>query len=278
MDRTFIIAEIGINHNGSVDIAKRLIEVAILAGANAVKFQKRTVDKVYSEEELAKPRTSPFGETNGDLKRALELCEADYIQIDEYCRKKQIAWFASPWDLDSVLFLKSFDVPYYKVASPMLTDSLLLKEIKSAHKPILASVGMSEKFEIDRAVAALGDVDLTLMACVSTYPCPLKDVNLNRIPMLKSIYPWCKVGYSGHETGIYTTLCAVAMGATTIERHITLDRSMWGSDQAASVEPGGFIKLVKEIRDFEIARGDGRLVRLESETPSWHKLRRVGVI
>lgn len=276
---TYIIAEIGINHSGSVEIAKQLIDVAVIAGASAVKFQKRAVEAVYTKEELAKPRESPFGCTNGDLKRGLEFNLADYAEIDDYCHEKKIDWFASPWDVASVDFLQNFDIPVYKVASACITDHDLLERIAETKKPVILSTGMSTELQIDKAICSLSrDRDLSypsvaLMVCTSTYPAKLEELNLSRITEFQRKWIW-PVGYSGHESGLWTTLAAVAMGATIIERHITLDRSSWGSDQSASVEPYGFIKLCREIRDFEKARGDGKIRILPSEVPIMEKLRR----
>ena len=269
----FVIAEAGINHNGDIKIAKQLIDAAKVAGCQAVKFQKRTVDVVYSAEELARPRESPFGTTNGDLKRGLEFSLADYLEIDDYCAKKEILWFASPWDEESVDFLEDFEPPCYKVASACLTDIELVKKIADNKRPVIMSTGMSSLEEISRAYNVLDHP--ALLACTSTYPASLVELNLNRIKALQHYFPDDVIGYSGHEVGIWSTLCAVAMGACIVERHITLDRSMWGSDQAASIEPHGFALLVREIRDFEKALGDGKIGIIESELAIRDKLRRV---
>ena len=273
---TYVIAEIGINHNGSIDTAKRLIDAAVDCGVDAVKFQKRTIEVVYTESELAKPRESPFGTTNGDLKRGLEFGINEYSEIDDYCHEK-IMWFASPWDCSSVDFLENFDIPSYKVASACITDLNLLQRIKQTEKPVIVSTGMSTEEQIGTALEVLrpeGDLeDIALLSCTSTYPAKLEELNLNKINALRETFGTV-VGYSGHEVGLWTTLCAVAMGAAIVERHITLDRSMWGSDQSASIEPGGFKKLVTEIRDFEKAKGDGLVRILASELPMIEKLRR----
>ena len=276
----FIVAEIGINHNGSVETAKKLIDVAVLAGCQAVKFQKRTVNIVYSAEELNRFRESPFGKTNGDLKRGLEFSFEQYREIDAYCKEKNILWFASPWDEGSVNFLEQFDVPCYKVASACLTDGRLLHVIGETKKPVLVSTGMSSLEQIkDGAFHLVGGgtspENIALLVTTSTYPAALKELRLERLFSMKTLFPGIPIGYSGHEVGLYTTLAAVAMGACIVERHITLDRASWGSDQAASVEPHGLIRLVKEIRDFEKARGDGEIGMLESERPIMEKLRRV---
>jgi N-acetylneuraminate synthase len=271
----FIIAEIGINHNGDIGIAKKLIDLASMAGCNAVKFQKRTVDVVYSAAELAKPRETPFGETNGDLKHGLEFGLEEYQQIDHYCKKKKISWFASCWDESSVDFIKQFDVPCYKVASASLTDDNLLCHIKSKGKPIILSTGMSNLDQIDHAVDILGKDDLVILHAVSTYPSEYMEINLSVIPVLKKRYG-VPVGYSGHETGIPSSVAAVALGACVVERHITLERAMWGSDQAASLGTNGIIKMVKESRIVEMAMGDGVKRVTEGEIPIIEKLRRKG--
>jgi N-acetylneuraminate synthase len=267
----YIVAEIGINHNGSIEIAKKLIDVAKSAGADAVKFQKRSVEIVYTPEELARPRESPFGTTNGDLKKGLEFGYEDYREIDDYCTSKWITWFASPWDVESVKFLENFDVPAYKVASACVTDENLLDAIGDTEKPVIISTGMSTQRQIDNALLGL---NAALLACTSTYPCELKDLRLNRILNMGILYPEIPIGWSHHAVSPWPALCAVAMGAKIVECHITLDRAMFGSDQAASLEPAAFKKLVQEIRDFEIARGDGHIGPIEAEMPVLEKLRR----
>ena len=270
----YIIAEIGINHNGDIHIAKKLIDVAAESGCGAVKFQKRTVEVVYPAEELARPRESPFGTTNGDLKYGLEFSQEEYHEIDRYCKERKIAWFASCWDEASVNFMEQFDVPCYKVASASLTDDNLLRHMRSKNHPILLSTGMSTLDQIDHAVEVLGKKDLVVLHSTSTYPAFYEELNLRVIPVLKQRYD-VPVGYSGHETGLSTTIASVALGACTVERHITLDRSMWGSDQAASVEPQGFIRMVRDIRLVETAMGDGVKRVIEREVPVMKKLRRV---
>jgi N-acetylneuraminate synthase len=270
-----VFAEIGINHNGDIDIAKRLISVAKVSGCDAVKFQKRTVDVVYTPEELAKPRESPFGTTNGDLKRALEFDIEDYEEIDEYCRQVKIPWFVSAWDEGAVDDMDRFDLPCYKIASACLTDDNLLIYTRGKGKPIILSTGMSTLEQIDHAVEVLGKEDLILMHACSAYPAYYEELNLNVIPMLKKRYG-VPVGYSGHETGLPSSVAAVAVGACCIERHITLDRAMWGSDQAASLEPNGISKLVSYIRMVEKSMGDGEKRVIERELPVIKKLRRVG--
>jgi N-acetylneuraminate synthase len=272
----YVLAEIGINHNGDTQIARKLIDVAAFAGCEAVKFQKRTIDVVYTPEELAKPRETPFGETNGDLKRALEFGRSEYEQIDEYCRHKPISWTASCWDEASVDFIDEFNPPYYKIASASLTDDALLRHIRTKGKPIVLSTGMSTLDQIDHAVDVLGTNDLILLHCCSAYPSQYADLNLKAIPVLRERYG-VPIGYSGHETGIASSVAAVVLGACMVERHITLDRSMWGSDQAASLEPNGIMRVVRDIRLVEMALGDGVKSVLPSEIPVMQKLRRVGL-
>ena len=271
----YVIAEIGINHNGDIDIAKKLINVASGAGCDAVKFQKRTIDVVYSPEELAKPRESPFGNTNGDLKRGLEFEIEEYREIDRYCREVKIDWFASCWDEASVDFIAQFRVPCFKVASASLTDDNLLRHTRKVGKPIILSTGMSTLQEIDHAVEVLGKQDLAILHACSTYPAFYEELNLKVIDVLRDRYG-VPVGYSGHETGLPSSVAAAVLGACMIERHITLDRSMWGSDHAASLEPNGITRLVRDIRLIEKSMGDGVKRVLEREQPIIKKLRRVG--
>jgi len=272
---SYIIAEIGINHSGNIDIAKRLISVAVAAGCDAVKFQKRTVNVVYTPEELAKPRENPFGPTNGDLKYGLEFEQEEYEEIDAFCKSVKMTWFASPWDEGSVDFLERFHIPIYKIASASLTDDNLLRYVRKTGKPIILSTGMSTYDEIDHAVDVLGKNDLVLMHATSTYPATYDELNLRAIPIMAKRYG-VPIGYSGHETGIPTSVCAAALGACAIERHITLDRASWGSDQAASLEPNGITRLVRDIRLWEQAKGDGVKRVYERELPIIKKLRRVG--
>jgi N-acetylneuraminate synthase len=271
----YIIAEIGINHNGDIDLAKKLINVALGAGCDAVKFQKRTIDVVYSAEELAKPRESPFGNTNGDLKRGLEFEQEEFDEIDRYCREVKIAWFASCWDEASVDFIARFKVPCFKIASASITDDSLLKHTRATGKPIILSTGMSTIKEVDHAVEILGKKDLLLLHACSTYPAYYEELNLKVITLLQDRYG-VPVGYSGHETGLPSSIAAAVMGACVLERHITLDRSMWGSDHAASLEPNGITRLVRDVRLIEKSMGDGVKRVLEREQPIIKKLRRVG--
>jgi N-acetylneuraminate synthase len=272
---SLVVAEIGINHNGSIDLATHLVEEAAKSGCRAVKFQKRTVDELYSAEELARPRESPFGTTNGDLKRGLEFDYDEYAEIDRICRRLDILWFASCWDEKSVDFISQFNPPCYKIASACLTDIDLLKHHRRKGRPILLSTGMSTADQIDEAVRVLGTRDLVLMHSTSSYPCKPEELNLKLIPWLAERYR-VPVGYSGHEVGLSTTLAAVVLGACVVERHITLDRAMWGTDQASSVEPQGFARLTRDIAAVEVAIGDGIKRVYDSEVPAMAKLRRVG--
>jgi N-acetylneuraminate synthase len=271
----YIIAEIGINHNGDINIAKRLIDLAIFSGCDAVKFQKRTIEVVYTPEELAKPRESPFGMTNGDLKYALEFGLKEYTEINNYCKEKNITWFASCWDEGSVDFIEQFNVPCYKIASASLTDDNLLRYTRAKGKPIILSTGMSTLEQIDHAIDVLGKDDLIILHTCSTYPSKYEELNLKVITSFKERYG-LPIGYSGHESGLASTIAAVALGACIVERHITLDRAMWGSDQAASVGTSGIIQLVRDIRLAETSMGDGIKKVAEREVPIISKLRRKG--
>ena len=279
MSKVLIIGELGINHNGSVEIAKCLIDVAVLAGVDVVKFQKRDIDSVYTKEFLDSPRQSVWGTTQRAQKEGLELSLGDYHQIDRHCRSThmgRIIWTASPWDVKSVAFLKDFNVPFYKVASPLVTNHKVLEGIGRTGKPVILSIGMSTYDEILTAVSMLetfGTKNISLLVCTSTYPCRVENLNLKRIETLRHQFPRCTIGYSGHEVGLWMTLCAVAMGAKIVERHITLDRSMVGSDHSSSVEPQGLIRLVKEIRNFEKALGCGDIGPIDDERPLIEKLR-----
>ncbi len=270
----FIIAEIGINHNGSVEIAKQLIDVAKDAGADAVKFQKRTIDLVYTKEMLDSPRESPWGTTQRAQKEGLEFGTKEYNEIDAYCKEKGIEWFASAWDLESKKFLRQYDCKYNKIASAMIVYEDLLKEVASEKKHTFISTGMTEVKQIDRAVEIFKNAGcpFELMHCVSTYPMDDEDANLNRIKTLRDRYK-CNVGYSGHEVGLAVSYAAAALGVTSLERHITLDRAMYGSDQAASVSPAGFRQLVGAVRKIEKAMGDGNMTMNSKEIPIAKKLR-----
>lgn len=272
----YIIAEIGINHNGSIDIAKKMIDGAVFAGADAVKFQKRTPEICVPADQWLIERDTPWGRmTYIDYKRKTEFTMKQYFEIDQYCRQKGIDWFTSCWDIPSVEFIEQFDTPLYKIASACITDLELLAKIKETGKPIMISTGMSTMKEIEEAVNALGRNNIMIAHATSAYPCKPKELNLNMIKTLKETYPDIPVGYSGHETGLATTYAAVALGAGFIERHITLDRAMWGTDQAASVEIMGLYKLVHDVRDIERSLGDGVKKVYESEINSLNKLRKI---
>lgn len=274
LSHCFIIAEIGINHNGDINLAKRLVKLAKGNGCDAVKFQKRTVELVYSKHELEMERPNPFGNTNGDLKRGLEFSYEQYQEIDKYCRELDILWFASCWDKNSVDFIDSFNPPCHKIASASLTDDDLILHIKSKGRPILLATGMSTQDEIDHALSILGMDNLVLMHCTSTYPSLESELNLNVIPNYIKRYS-CPIGYSGHEKGVLPSVIAASMGACAIERHITTDRTLWGSDHPASLEPEGLRRLVRDIRLLNTIKGDGKKVVYESELPIIKKLRKV---
>lgn len=269
----FFIAEIGINHNGNIDIAKELIDVADDAGCDAVKFQKRTIDLVYTKEELDKPRESPWGTTNREQKNGLEFGYDKYKEIDRYCKKKKILWFASAWDNKSVDFFDDFNLPCFKIPSALLTHDDILKQTKSKNKPIILSTGMSTMEQINHAVDVLGLDKLIILHCTSTYPSSPEELNLKMIPKLKEMFP-CPIGYSGHETGVFSSSAASVMGACVIERHITLDRAMYGSDQAASLGPPGLKRLVRDINLIPKIMGDGVKRVYDTEVPIMEKLRR----
>jgi len=272
----FIIAEVGINHNGSLEIAKRLIDGALFAGCNAVKFQKRTVDVVYSKEALDTPRESPWGNTTRAQKEGLELGEKEYNEIDRYCREKRIEWFASAWDTESQKFLQKYDTKYNKVASACLTHRKLLEMIAEEGKHTFISTGMSSLEEIDAAVEIFRkkNCSFELMHTNSSYPMKDEDANLLLIPSLRERYN-SNVGYSGHEVGLAISVAAVALGITSLERHITLDRAMYGSDQAASVEVMGFYRLANYVRVVEKTLKKSQKAVMPSEEVVKEKLRRV---
>lgn len=273
---TYVIAEIGINHNGDLEIAKQMIDAAVHAGADAVKFQKRTPEICTPPDQQKQMRETPWGYiTYLDYRYKVEFGEAQYREIDRYCRDKGIAWMVSVWDEPSVDFMEKFNTPAYKVPSASLTDHDLLKYVRKTGKPIIISSGMSTMEQIKRGVEIVDDDNLVIMHCTSTYPCEPEELNLRMIETLRREFPDNPIGYSGHEVGLVPSAIAVAFGACMVERHLTLDRAMWGSDQAASVEPGGFERLVKYIRVTEASLGDGVKKVYESEMSSMKKLRRV---
>ena len=276
----YVTGEIGINHNGDLENAFALIDAAADAGCDAVKFQKRTPEVCTPRDQWEIERDTPWGRmTYIDYRHRVEFDEDGYRAIDDYCKKRNIAWFASPWDVESVDFLEKFDVPCYKVASASLTDDELLRALRATGRTVILSTGMSTPKQIRHAVEVLGSDNIVLCHATSTYPAKAEELNLRVINSLKDEYPNVPIGYSGHETGLQTTLAAVALGATFIERHITLDRAMWGSDQAASVEPGGLARLVRDIRVVEDSLGDGVKKVYDSEIGPMKKLRRVaGVV
>ena len=272
----YVIAEIGLNHNGSVDIAKQLIDVAVEAGAQAVKFQKRTPDISTPEHMKDTPRETPWGTmTYLEYRYRVEFEAEQYSEIDSYCVEKGIDWFASPWDEQSVDFLEEMKVVAYKIASASVTDLAMLRKIGSTNKPVIMSTGMSTIEQIDEAVETLGTANLSLMHATSTYPLPPEEANIRMITTLRERYG-VPVGYSGHETGLQISIAAVALGAVSVERHITLDRAMWGSDHGASLEPKGFVSLVRDIRILEQAMGDGVKRIYPGELAPLSKLRRIG--
>lgn len=274
----YIIAEIGINHNGDMEIVKGLIDVAKASGCNAVKFQKRTPEKCVPPEMREQMRDTPWGYiTYLEYRHRIELGFKEYQEINRYCAEQGITWFASCWDKESVEFIDQFDPPCYKVASAMLTNRDVLESMRATGKPVMLSTGMSSMQQIRAATDVLGMEHLLIAHCTSTYPCPKQELNLRCITSLRQEFQ-CPIGYSGHEVGLATTIAAVILGATFVERHITLNRSMWGSDQSASVEPQGFERLVKDIRGIEIALGDGVKQVYESELPVMRRLRNVDTL
>jgi N-acetylneuraminate synthase len=271
----YVIAEIGLNHNGSVDIAKQLIDVAVEAGAQAVKFQKRTPEISTPEHMKSTPRETPWGTmTYLEYRYRVEFEQEQYSEIDKYCKSVGVDWFASPWDEPSVDFLESMNVVAYKIASASVTDLGMLGQIKETGKPVILSTGMSTIEQIDKAVETLGKDNLSLMHATSTYPLPPEEANIRMITTLKERYG-VPVGYSGHETGLQISIAAVALGAVSVERHITMDRAMWGSDHGASLEPKGFVSLVRDIRILEQAMGDGVKRIYPGELAPLSKLRRI---
>lgn len=272
----YIIAEIGINHNGDLGIAKQMINAAVHAGVDAVKFQKRTPDIATPLDQQTQMRETPWGYiTYLEYRYKVEFDEEQYREIDRYCREKGIAWMVSVWDQPSVDFMEKFDTPAYKIPSASLTDFDLIRKARATGKPLILSSGMSTMEQIHQGIKLAGEKDLVMMHCTSTYPCEPEELNLKMIETLRHEFPNIPIGYSGHEVGLVPSSVAVALGACVVERHLTLDRAMWGSDQAASVEPGGFERLVKYIRVSEAALGDGVKKVYESEKSSLKKLRRV---
>jgi len=274
----YIIAEIGINHNGDLSIAKKLIDIAKVAGCDVVKFQKRNPDICVPEHQKTVMRDTPWGRMSYlDYKYKVEFNQREYDEIDVYCKEKNIKWSASPWDLDSLDFINQYDIPFIKIPSALLTDLELIKESTKTGKKIIISTGMSTIEEIDNAVNAIKEIndsaDYAVLHCNSTYPAPNDELNLRCIETLKNQYQ-CEVGYSGHEFGLTTSIASVCLGATIIERHITLDRTMWGTDQMCSVEPQGLIKLVRGIKELNNALGNGVKVVTETEKPIREKLRK----
>lgn len=272
----YIIGEIGINHNGDVDLAKKMIDAAVNAKADAVKFQKRTPDVCTPPEQQKKMRQTPWGYiTYLDYRYKVEFGKDEYTEINRYCKEKGIDWFVSVWDEGSVDFMEQFDPLVYKLPSASLTDHNLLRHVRATGRPIIISTGMSTMDEIRKGIEVVGEENLGVMHSTSSYPCAPEELNLRMIQTLKENFPNIPVGYSGHEVGLVPSAVAIALGACMVERHITLDRSMWGSDQSASVEPGGFRKLVKYIRVTEQGLGDGVKKVYESEKGPREKLRRV---
>ena len=271
--RTNLVAEIGINHNGDLSIAKKLIDAACLGGCKYVKFQKRDIDVVYTKEELDKFRESPWGTTNREQKNGLEFGESEYNAIDSYCKEKGIKWFASPWDINSVKFINQYDIPYIKVASASMLDFPLLEEIKATGKPIVVSVGMLSKEELDTSLVFLGGNVSHILSCTSTYPTKPSDMNMNKIKTLFSLYgEKYKIGFSNHHQGITFILMASTLGVDMIEYHITLDRALYGSDQSASIELPRVIRIKSTLEDMESSWGDGEIKCLPSEVPIREKL------
>lgn len=272
---TYIVAEAGINHNGDMDLVKKLIDAAVAAGVDAVKFQKRTPELCVPADQRDQMRETPWGYISYlDYRRRVEFDKADYQEIDRYCRKRGVTWFASVWDKPSVDLLEGFDPVCYKIPSAGVTDKDLLEYVRSKGRPVILSTGMSTMEQITAAVDVLGSEDLLITHATSAYPCEPAELNLKMIQTLMAEFP-CPIGYSGHEVGLVPTVVSVALGAALVERHITLDRAMWGTDQAASVEPGGFERLVKYIRVTEEALGDGIKHVYDSERVSLRKLRSI---
>ncbi|MBN2116893.1 MAG: N-acetylneuraminate synthase family protein [Anaerolineales bacterium] len=272
----YVIAEIGINHNGDLEVARQMIDAAVHAGVDAVKFQKRTPEIATPADQQAQMRETPWGYiTYLEYRYKVEFSEEQYCEIEKYCKQRGITWLVSVWDEPSVEFMEKFETPAYKIPSASLTDVGLIRKARATGKPVILSTGMSTMEQIRKGVQTAGEKDLVLMHCTSTYPCEPGELNLKMIETLRREFPNIPIGYSGHEVGLVPSAVAVALGACMLERHLTLNRAMWGSDQAASVEPWGFETLVKYIRVSEVALGDGVKRVYESEQPSMKKLRRV---
>jgi N-acetylneuraminate synthase len=273
---TYIVAEIGINHNGSLENVRKMIDAAAHAGVEAVKFQKRTPQVSTPPEQQKQMRETPWGYISYlDYRQKVEFGQAEYDEIDRYCKEKGVPWFTSVWDEPAVDFMEKYKIPAYKIASASLTDHALLRRVRAAGKPVILSTGMSTLEQIRAAVKVLGARDLIIAHATSAYPCEPEELNLRMIATLREEFPGVPIGYSGHEVGLVPSAVAVALGACLVERHLTLDRAMWGSDQAASVEPGGFERLVKYIRVTEASLGDGVKKIYDSELSSLKRLRRV---
>lgn len=280
MKKTYIIGEIGINHNGDLDVIKQLIDIAHCAGFDAVKFQKRNPDKCVPEHQKSVMRQTPWGQMPYiDYKKKIELTSEQYAVIDLYCMRKGLDWSASPWDLDSAEFLSAYNLPWVKIASASITDLKLVRYCAKTFEHLILSTGMSTMLDVERAVNAarehMKDQDMTIMHCNSSYPTPVKELNLNVINTLKQKFPGSRIGYSGHEYGLVTTMATVAMGSECIERHITLDKGMWGSDQSCSLEPHAMFKLTRGIREMELAMGGHEKLVTESEREKMSSLRPV---
>ncbi len=272
----YVIAEIGINHNGSLNMAKKLIDGAVFAGCDAVKFQKRTPELCTPIDQWNIERDTPWGRmTYIDYRRRIEFGLNEYVEIDRYCKQKEIHWFASVWDECAVEFMEQFNPVAYKMASATITDTELISKIRGTGKPVILSTGMSSMYQIDQAISLLNIDQLLLAQSTSSYPCKVNELNLMVIRSFAEKYQKIPIGYSGHETGLAPTYAAVALGASFIERHITLDRALWGTDQAASVEITGMFRLVKDLRDIEKAMGDGHKIVYESEKSAQKKLRKI---
>jgi N-acetylneuraminate synthase len=273
---TYIVAEIGINHNGNLENVRKMIDAAAHAGVDAVKFQKRTPQVSTPPEQQKQMRETPWGYISYlDYRQKVEFGQAEYDEIVRYCKEKSVPWFSSVWDEPAVDFMEKYKIPAYKIASASLTDHALLRRVRAAGKPVILSTGMSTLEQIRAAVKVLGARDLIIAHATSTYPCEPEELNLRMIATLREEFPDVPIGYSGHEVGLVPSAVAVALGACLVERHLTLDRAMWGSDQAASVEPGGFERLVKYIRVTEASLGDGVKKVYDSELSSLKRLRRV---